>query len=64
MLIQRYCEPLREVELPKLLPDFLCDLKRENFGMFDGRVVCCDYGTAHSAIRRTSRKLVKAEWRR
>lgn len=64
MLVQRYCEPLRDADLPKRLPGFLCDLKKENFGMMDGRVVCCDYGTVHSAIRDVSRKMVKAEWRK
>ena len=62
VLIQRYCEPLRDADLPKQLPSFLCDLKRENFGMLNGRIVCCDYGTSHSSIRVASRKLVKAKW--
>lgn len=63
MLVQRYCEPLRNADLPKRLPEFLCDLKKENFGMLDGRVVCHDYGTVHSSIRHASRKMVKAVWR-
>lgn len=62
ILLQRYCEPLRDADLPKRLPSFLCDLKKENFGMLNNRVVCCDYGTVHSAIRQTSRKLVNAKW--
>lgn len=63
ILIQRKVEPLRPKELPPKLPIFLCDLKRENFGMLAGKVVCCDYGTAHSAIRGASKRLVKAKWR-
>lgn len=32
---------LRKVQLP----EFLTDLKRENYGLLDGRVVACDYGS-------------------
>lgn len=63
ILMQRKVEPVRCGELPKRLPEFLCDLKPENFGMMDGRFVCCDYGNVGSALRRTSTKMTKAEWR-
>lgn len=62
ILIQRRVEPIRDAERPKRLPAFLCDLKRENFGMLDGRVVCADYGMIPSSIRHQSRKLVPAKW--
>mgnify|MGYP001561240035 CR=1 FL=1 len=62
-LVQRRCEPLRASERPPKLPKFLCDLKRENFGILDGRVVCLDYGTVGSAIRLAPKNLVKANWR-
>lgn len=63
VLVMDYVEPLRTAELPKRLPAFLCDLKPENFGMLDGRVVARDYGTCLWAIRATNRRLVKAKWR-
>lgn len=63
MLIQRRVEPLRKADLPAKLPDFLCDLKQENFGMLNGKVVCCDYGTLHSVVRRAPKGLVKAVWK-
>lgn len=63
MLVQRKVQPLRRPELPKRLPEFLCDLKPENFGMFEGRFVCCDYGTMACAVRNTSQRLVPAKWR-
>jgi hypothetical protein len=63
LLVQRKVEPLRIAELPPRLPAFLCDLKRENFGLLAKRIVCCDYGTAHSAIRIASKRLVRAKWR-
>lgn len=63
MLIQRRVEPIRQCELPAKVPAFLGDLKLENFGMLNGRVVCCDYGTIGVALRRTDKRLVKAVWR-
>lgn len=62
VMAQRKVVPLRPEELPTRLPAWLCDLKRENFGLLDGKVVCCDYGTVNSAIRDASTKLVKATW--
>lgn len=64
MLVQRRVKPLRDHELPKKLPEFLCDLKPENYGLFNGNFVCNDYGTMGYAIRTVSRRLVKAEWRK
>lgn len=63
ILIQKRVTPMRENERPKLLPSFLCDLKPENFGMYRGAIVCCDYGTALSSIRKTSKRMVKPKWR-
>lgn len=63
MLVQRKVAPLRRSELPKRLPEFLCDLKPENFGIFQGRFVCCDYGTMACAVHNTSRRMVPAKWR-
>lgn len=42
VLIQSRTTPLKK--LPARLPDFFTDLKAENFGMLDGRVVAHDYG--------------------
>lgn len=63
ILTQRRVTPLREGERPAKLPAYLCDLKTENFGMYQGRVVCCDYGTVFSAIRSASARMVRAKWR-
>lgn len=62
-LIQDRCEPIRDSERPKTLPAFLCDLKRENFGLLNGKVVCCDYGMILSMVRYWSRKQIKANWK-
>lgn len=62
-LIQDYVEPIRDSERPPLLPSFLSDLKRENFGMLDGKIVCADYGTVLSAIRDMPMRMKKAIWK-
>ena len=44
ILLQKRVRPLLdESELPAELPAFLTDIKPENFGLLDGRVVCIDY---------------------
>lgn len=45
VLIQRRVSPAYEKDLPTSLPAFFTDIKAENFGMLDGRIVCFDYGT-------------------
>lgn len=60
VLLQRRIEPLRESDkLPTTLPAFLSDVKRDNFGMLDGRIVCADYAMT---IPSPSLRLKKAEW--
>lgn len=62
-LIQRKCDPLRKAEMPKRLPAFLVDNRLENLGLFQGRVVCCDYGFGVAAIRTADKRLIKVrEW--
>lgn len=44
ILLQRRCEPLRDNDvLPDKLPAFLTDVKKDNYGWLDGRIVCFDY---------------------
>jgi hypothetical protein len=43
-LIQRKCKPVPpDYKLPKKLPEFFTDLKRENWGLLNGKLVCVDY---------------------
>jgi hypothetical protein len=45
LLIMRKARICDETDtLPDQLPAFLSDIKRENFGWIDGRLVCVDYG--------------------
>lgn len=51
VLLQKRVEPLRKGELPGKLPEFLNrDIKPSHFGMFEGRVVCCDYALSNSRL--------------
>jgi hypothetical protein len=60
LLLQRRCHPLSPtMSLPELVPAFLTDLKRENFGEYDGRLVCMDYALVNL---QASMKMKKAHW--
>lgn len=64
VLLQKRADQLRKDEKPKTIPEFLTDVKRENFGWLDGRLVCFDYGTILSGIRKLSGAPVPAKWDR
>lgn len=44
ILIQARVRPLPKDKAPKKMPGFFCDFKYTNYGLYEGRVVCCDYG--------------------
>lgn len=46
-------------DYPNMVPEFLTDLKRKNFGLYEGRLVAHDYGLYNADIP-TKRK--KASW--
>lgn len=62
ILIQEYCRDLTNDEIPEELPAFFTDIKRENFGMHGGNVVCRDYGLSLLMDRGLTNKMKKAEW--
>lgn len=67
VLIQKRTKPVPfDWKLPKRIPVILTDLKRENWGIYKGRLVCHDYGR-HDAIWAASRakpdgNMKNAEW--
>lgn len=72
LLTQSRVTPLVHGKLPmKRVPSFLCDMKPENFGWLDGRLVCCDYGilTEHlialsgGLYHNRKLKLVRPDWK-
>lgn len=50
------------LEYPEKMPVFLCDFKRTNYGIYDGRLVCHDYGTSLIFEHGMSKRMRKAEW--
>ena len=59
VLVQRRVQPVRMEEMPKVVPALFTDLKIENWGKLDGRIVCCDYG---NMLFKPSRAMRKAKW--
>lgn len=60
LLVQHRCQPLRDSDnLPEKVPAFLTDIKRDNWGILDGRPVCFDYALN---IPSPSTRLKKADW--
>ena len=51
-------------KLPAKLPAIFTDTKRENFGMFEGRMVCHDYAFSMTILssRSLTDRLVKVKW--
>lgn len=43
VMLQRRVLPILDDELPEKLPAFLADIKPDNFGRLEGRIVCVDY---------------------
>jgi len=60
ILIQRRTKPIPAHRYPDRLPQFLTDIKRENFGLIGNRVVAHDYGRVVTSAPTTARK---ALWR-
>lgn len=56
VLLMQKTQPLNDSQLPRLLPDWISDRKRENFGWLDGRVVCHDYGV-NDLVRTVHRRM-------
>lgn len=47
---------------PKQMPVYLTDLKRPNFGIYKGRLVCHDYGTNSLNIHGLTSRVRTAHW--
>lgn len=47
---------------PDKMPVFLTDFKRTNYGMYNGQLVCHDYGTSLLFEYGMSKRMKKAEW--
>ena len=61
-LIQQRCKPVTLPEMPKKVPGFFTDLKVENWGRYQDRVVCLDYGNHLMLEKGMDAKLKIAKW--
>lgn len=60
IMLQHRTQPIRDTDdMPDKIPSFLTDVKRENFGWLNDRLVCHDYAFT---ITNPSVRLRKAEW--
>ena len=59
VLLQKKIVPVDISRLPLEVPECFSDLKVENWGLYKGNIVCCDYGQMVLSI---PHKLVKANW--
>jgi hypothetical protein len=62
-LIMRRAKPITPKQRPIRMPAFLYDIKDENLGIIDGRVVMVDYGlVAKYAVYNANRRLRKVRY--
>lgn len=62
ILLMKRTMPISFDQFPDEVPGFLGDIKLGNFGMFEGRVVCHDYGTGlFENPRRGMKKVIKKD---
>ncbi len=59
ILIQKRAYDLNDRKLPKKMPASLTDFKIQNYGIYQDRIVCRDYGTVKLNF---ATKLKKTEW--
>lgn len=56
-LIMKRTEPIKQ--MPKKVPDVFCDTKADNWGMYQGRPVCHDYGNHRMFVKAASSSKLK-----
>lgn len=62
-LIQKKTEPVRSLsDLPRKIPRFFSDTKKENWGWFEDRIVAHDYANNKIFAGGQYDKMVDAEW--
>lgn len=61
-LLMARTEPVAKSQLPKFVPEWLTDLKQENWGLYKGRVVCHDYGFSLAISTGLTNKVRRADW--
>lgn len=62
VLVQARTLPAPRARYPKKMPEFLGDYKYSNYGLYRGRLVCHDYGSAIVLSNGISERMRKADW--
>lgn len=62
ILMQRRMEPLQRAQLPDEMPMFIGDYKLQHMGMFEGRVVVCDYAWTYSRPAMRMQRVNPEQW--
>lgn len=62
ILLQKKAQDLRDKELPKRVPAFFTDFKKENWGMYQGRPVIRDFGTHLLMENGMTKRMKRPEW--
>ena len=60
VLIMKKTTPV--AKYPDKMPAFLSDFKKGNYGMYEGRVVCHDYGTSQFLRTGLTKRMKKIDW--
>jgi hypothetical protein len=61
-LLQKKVKPLDGRNMPKLVPAMIDDGHIGNWGIYEDRVVCCDYGNHRSHDLAANVNLIKPKW--
>jgi hypothetical protein len=64
VLVQKFARNVEDIDIAahSHLPAFFTDIKKDNWGVLDGQLVCRDYGRTLLLDRGLSKKLRKADW--
>lgn len=62
ILLQKRTDIISYKDLPKSIPEWITDIKPDNWGYFEGRPVCHDYGFNLLMERGFSKKVRKVDW--
>ena len=62
ILAQAAARPLDHTQLPEYIPSFFTDIKKENFGIIDDKIVCIDYGNNLLMTLGLNKRQRKADW--
>lgn len=62
VLVMKRTRPAADRDYPIMMPIFLNDFKRRNYGMTGKNLVCHDYGISNLMDWGQSKRMVKANW--